>query len=404
MTIECNTIYKELITRILSKMPSINKWRQDFLIETFMLFLSIKGRINFLQLGRYGEYTEQRYRQQFELPFDFLSFNKELVMEHGSGSYVIAIDPTFIAKSGKKTPGLGKFWSGQASSVKDGLELVGIATIDIDNHTAFHLDAPQTIPRANQTLPEIYAEMLISRKEQLFALSSVVVADAYFSKKAFVNPLLKNEFTFVGRLRKDADLLYLNKEKSTGKRGRPKKYAGKVDPKNINEDYLESVPSADLETTLCTAIVYSKSFKREIRIVIMKKTNDTQDTPKIYFCTDTQMAAGRIIQYYKSRFQIEFLYRDAKQHTGLNHCQARSENKLNFHFNTTLTVLNLAKATHWLKIPKEDRRSFSMNDVKTINHNTLLINRFLVKFGIDPNLTQNQSKINDLICYGTIAA
>ena len=73
MTIEGNTIYKNLITRILNKIPSINKWRQDFLIETFLHFLSIKGRINFLQLGRYGEYTEQRYPQQFELPLDLPS-------------------------------------------------------------------------------------------------------------------------------------------------------------------------------------------------------------------------------------------------------------------------------------------------------------------------------------------
>ena len=136
----------------------------------------------------------------------------------------------------------------------------------------------------------------------------------------------------------------------------------------------------------------------------MKKTDDTQDIPKIYFSIDTQLAAGRIIQYYKSRFQIEFLYRDAKQHTGLNHCQARSENKLNFRCNTALIVLNLVKAVHWLKIPKKGRGSFSMNDVKTINHNALLINRFLVKFGIDPNLTKNQTKIQDLIYYGTIAA
>ncbi len=85
-----------------------------------------------------------------------------------------------------------------------------------------------------------------------------------------------------------------------GKCGRSKKYAGKVDPKNINEGYLELVSNPNLETRLYTAIGYSKSFKREIRIVIMKKTNDTQDTPKIYFCTDTQMAAWRIIQSYKS--------------------------------------------------------------------------------------------------------
>ena len=53
------------------------------------------------------------------------------------------------------------------------------------------------------------------------------------------------------------------------------------------------------------------------------------------------------MRYYRSRFQIEFLYHDAKQYTDLNHCQARSENKLDFHFNVSLTVVNLAKY-NWL--------------------------------------------------------
>ena len=34
--------------------------------------LSIKGRINFLQLERYGKYSEQRYRQQFEKTLFFI--------------------------------------------------------------------------------------------------------------------------------------------------------------------------------------------------------------------------------------------------------------------------------------------------------------------------------------------
>jgi hypothetical protein len=51
---------------MLDKTVNINKWRKDFMIEVFMLFLSIKGRINFSQLERYGQFTEQRYRQQFE--------------------------------------------------------------------------------------------------------------------------------------------------------------------------------------------------------------------------------------------------------------------------------------------------------------------------------------------------
>ncbi len=38
--------------------------------------------------------------------------------------------------------------------------------------------------------------------------------------------------------------------------------------------------------------------------------------------TDTALKAEDIVQYYRLRFQIEFLIRDAKQHTGLEDCQA----------------------------------------------------------------------------------
>lgn len=71
--------YNHLIISMLDKLSNINQWRKDFIIETFVLFLSIRGRINFLQLARYGKQKEQRYRQQFEKQFDFLTFNKELV-------------------------------------------------------------------------------------------------------------------------------------------------------------------------------------------------------------------------------------------------------------------------------------------------------------------------------------
>ena len=77
-------------------MSNINSWREEFITETLILFLCIKGRINFLQLGRFGKHKEQRYRQQFEKPFDFLTFNKELTLTQGSGRYAIAFDPSYI--------------------------------------------------------------------------------------------------------------------------------------------------------------------------------------------------------------------------------------------------------------------------------------------------------------------
>ena len=95
---------------------------------------------------------------------------------------------------------------------------------------------------------------------------------------------------------------------------------------------------------------------------------------------------------------------DAKQHTRLNDCQARSENKLHFPFNAALSTINIAKAVHWISIPKEQRKAFLMNDIKTLNHKALLLESFFTMFGLNPHLTKNQKHVKELIYYGTIAA
>ena len=70
MTIKGQTQYKYHIKNALNKMQNINKWQYYFILEVIGLFLSVKGRINFLQLGRFGLHQEQRYRGQFEKSFD----------------------------------------------------------------------------------------------------------------------------------------------------------------------------------------------------------------------------------------------------------------------------------------------------------------------------------------------
>jgi len=192
--------YQNVIIRTLSKLSNINKRRKDFIYEVFILFMSIKGRINFLQLGRYGLSGEQRYRPQFEKPFDFLAFNKELIVSNGSGRYVIAFDPSYIDKSGKKTTGVGWYWSGCAGKSKWGLEIGGIGAIDIDNHTAFHLEAVQTLHSEDQTLTQRYIDLLNERSGTLTAISPYFVADAWFSKKPFVDAITAMGKHFVGTI------------------------------------------------------------------------------------------------------------------------------------------------------------------------------------------------------------
>lgn len=107
--------YSAIIIGLLNKSAvKINKWREKFMLEVLLLYLIIPVRINFLQLGRYGDFGEQRYRGQFVRKFDWLTFNATLAESQISSRVAIAFDPSYISKSGKCTPYLGRFWSGCA--------------------------------------------------------------------------------------------------------------------------------------------------------------------------------------------------------------------------------------------------------------------------------------------------
>lgn len=93
----------------MSKIPKINKCRKDFICEVIILFLSIKGRINFLQCGRYGLFREQR----LALMSSFLT------------------RATSINQAKKQQTWAG-YWSGCAGKAKWGFE---IGNIDKDYFT-----------------------------------------------------------------------------------------------------------------------------------------------------------------------------------------------------------------------------------------------------------------------------
>jgi hypothetical protein len=102
---------------ILYSFDSLSKSRKKFIKNVFVSFLSIKGRINFLQLERFGDYGESTYRCQFQEEFDFFEFNKNLVNQF-TKDIIIEFDPSYLSKSGKKTHGVEYFWSGVAGKPK----------------------------------------------------------------------------------------------------------------------------------------------------------------------------------------------------------------------------------------------------------------------------------------------
>lgn len=107
--------------------------------------------------------------------------------------------------------------------------------------------------------------------------------------------------------------------------------------------------------------------------------------------------------YYKARFQIEFLFRDAKQFLGLNHCQARCSESLHFHFNASMTALNLLKL--------EDRqyhsgssKVISIASWKIRKANAHLLERFSSYLGLDFSCIKSRPEFEILCNYGVVSA
>lgn len=386
---------------------SSTKLRKNFktiIIETLILYMVIPSRINFLQLGRYSESCEQRFRQNFAKEFDWLTFNINLSKRILSGQRkAIAIDPSFISKSGKHTPYIGYFWSGCAGAVKRGLEILGVALIDIDNKDCVTLQATQTVDSVtlanedeNKTLIDWYLAVLNTMKDKLHTLSHSIVADAYFAKHNFVKGLEALDFYLVSRFRDDAQLMYPTQEKPTGRKGRPKRYDGKIDFGNLDMSKVERLSSID-NGELYSLVAYSKSLKQLVRLVIWYSKDKRKW--KLYFSTNEKMSGKDVIEYYRTRFQIEFCFRNAKQFTGLNHCQARDVNKLNFNFNASLSCVNIAKV-----MAKEKGIPFSMTSLKVLIHNAYLLERFIRLSGIRPNKRLNERLIREIVEFNAIVA
>ncbi len=95
------------------------------------------------------------------------------------GLLAIAIDPSYISKSGKKTPHIGTFWSGCASSMKHGLEIMGLALVDVYANSCMMLRAHQTpstgeLKLRNITLVQHYIAVIKRYKKDLLKVTDIV--------------------------------------------------------------------------------------------------------------------------------------------------------------------------------------------------------------------------------------
>jgi hypothetical protein len=289
------------------------------------------------------------------------------------------------------------------SKAQSGLEISEIALVDVEQNTAFHLECLQTpgeLPD-DETRIDVYAHQIVDRASELKQLADYIVYDGAAAKKKFVDAIAEQtDMHLVSKLRKDANLRYLYTGPHQPGPGRPPCYDGKMDCQHPDLSRFETCYE-DEDINIFTAVVNSPQLKRNLRIAYVQ--DKASHDYVILFSTDLDLDGLLIYRYYKARFQLEFLFRDAKQYTGLTHCQARSEQKLSFHFNASLTSVSLAKA-ELSATGDQHHTPFSMHDVTTRQFNQLFLDQVFSKLSLDPNSPEIATIYHELLDFGTIAA
>jgi Transposase DDE domain. len=334
--------------------------------------------------------------------------------------HILTMDASFIPKAGKCTYGLGKFWNGAQSRSMRGLEISNVALVDVGDKSAYSLIAKQ-VPvyqedssgSSDENSIDFFLSQLREVKKNQQGLATTIklpkhiAFDGFYTKKRFVDGVVGLGFDVIGKLRRDANLRHLYKGKvSEGQkrgRGRPRKFDGKL--RLATPDEMEFVEKVDEEISLYSAVLCSVGLARVIRVVyILHRAKSGKLSYALLFSTDLSLSAHDIYQYYGARFQIEFIFRDAKQFSGLTHCQGRCRETLDFHFNMSLALVNLMRIEHRLDNKEADNKSFSMASHKRQYANENILRLFLSKLEIDPDCEKIQSVYQELRNYGTIAA
>jgi hypothetical protein len=394
-----------LLQSVLICLKQTKKPQYKFITQLLGLMLMLPGHATFRNMSRYSPYHERTFSRWYATDFDWVSLNKAAITkvvppEHDQA---LVMDASFVPKSGQQTYGLDRFWNGSQSRTEKGLEISTLAWLDLTDNCAYCLSVEQTPPSPDPSEPattrmDVYLDQLrrVVKTQDLRCLRSVVTDGAY-SKQHFVGGVRALGLHQIGKLRAEANLRYLYQGPKRPGPGRQKTYDGKVLLSDLSR--FERLETADEHIVLSHHVVNHVQLKRNLQVVVVVHTQ--RHRYAVFFSTDVDLAALRLYHYYKARFQIEFLFRDAKQFSGLSDCQARSQAKLNFHFNASLSAVTFAKLEARQQHGNHDH-AFSMASLKRRAFNQHLIDRICEPLANGQSLEKSSPDYEALCNYGII--
>ncbi len=357
-------------------------YRQLRIISQALLVMT--GRVTMLGISRWAEKggsyrTVQRFFAK-DILWDSLNWSIAKTFLKHSGSILIGGDATTVTKSGKKTFGLGRFFSSIYSRTVPGIAFQTLSLIDVESRTSWPMLIEQILPKPkqkksaapknkkqkrgkgrpkgsknkNQRKVELNAEMRqvqVMLRKLLKLIGNTLqpvyfVYDGAFGNNAAIQMTRQVGLHLISKLRCNSALFFKWNGVYSGK-GRPTVYGNKVDYNNLPAAHLKS---KTIKNNICTSIYHFVAIHKKIAdplniVIISKKNTKTGKVARvILFSSDLELEWEQIIDYYRLRFQIEFNFRDAKQHWGLEDFMVIKEQSVFNAANLSLWMVNVSQA------------------------------------------------------------
>jgi putative transposase len=307
--------------------------------------------------------------------------------------YIAAMDEVVEGKSGKLTHGLSRFYSSVAQKPVVGGCFFGLSLIEVNQRCSYFLSVKQVVysqedkkritqqkanrkqakarPASGQALAKgrkkgsknkagqtnqtasfrtfkaLWQESRSLLKHYLPAIKLThLVADTAYGTLDYLQLASAHQLHIISRMCSNA-ALYQPYAGAYGGIGRKKRYGPKWNLFTLEEKYLkQSNLQEGYNYKFYELEAFSKSIKGiKLKVVVLKTTRlqDQKESINVFFSDDLSLDYLTMIDYYSLPFQIEFDFRDAKQHFGLSDFKNYTESNLTCFVNLSFLLCLVSK-------------------------------------------------------------
>ena len=389
----------EIIPLLICLEPHLSATTLRQLGHVIYAMLCIPNRASMLGLSRWSEKggSYRTIQRLYQMPINWLLIHWTLLKMHllrSDGIYLLAGDEVVISKAGKKTHGVGRFYSGLAQRVIPGVSFLAMSLIDVQERRSYPLHIQQIMPttktkekltpapkrgrgrpkgsknhvKANPTLSPILRLLQSMFSTILTRIAPLqikhIVLDGKFGNYPATWAVRQAGLHIISKMRHDA-ALYLPFSGAKPRYDPIPRYGDKINYTHLASTNLVSTQiDGDYRIETYQIQAYHKDYPDLLNVVVVIKTHliTGKRGHVVLFSTDLDLTADQIVDFYSLRFQIEFNFRDAKQYWGLEDFMNVSETGVTNAVNLAFLMVNLSHII--LKPYREHDPNFSVLDLK----------------------------------------